>query len=361
MTSPNDIFDDYLSRGPRRDLVRLNIQQLHQSDRKHLAEFEACLQALIGSARQRSPLPRVNFYWLDEIDLDGTAFKHQNELFIGLTYGVVQSSSKLFNSMLSWPQVLPSVGNPLLETAPAQPFQPPRWGRIKEDHRIETIRSACPLRAAYARHLENLVVEQFMFHEFTHIMHGHAGYFDAHRGEPENVLAIRTTEMDADIGALTTQMHNIVTRVRGRNALPDKFHPFYENVAGSVFDMTFALATIFHIFGNYMSVKPVRNPSEHANTIFRLRLRMVIEWVMKYVDQFIGIEHYEPCAQAMLDGIEQARTAYSLVADEPRPTEPLNLRAEDPEWDHLFELTNYWRSTFRSALERFAYRELPRY
>jgi hypothetical protein len=361
MTTPCDIFDEYLASRPKLALVRLDRQRLHQSDLAHLAEYKEGLQALTISAKHRYPsLPVLNFYWLDEVDLNGIAIRYQNELFIGLTYGVVQSSYKLFNTMLSWPQVLPTVGDPLLEKAPAQQFRRRRrWGRIEED-RIDTIRPACPVRARYARHLENLVVEQFMFHEFTHIMHGHAGYFDSFRG-PENVLVTRTTEMDADVGALSTQMSNIATRVLNKNSLPETFQLFYNNVTGSVFDLAFALASIFHIFENYFAVSLDMNLNKDSNTIFRLRLRMLIEWAMQFVNQFIGIEHHHSCGQAMLDGIEQARNAYALVTGETRDSKPISLPSGDPEWDHLLDLTNFWRSTLRSALEPYAYRELPRY
>lgn len=362
MATVVELFDAYLASQPRAENARLDVSRLHETDRIHLEEHTTWMQALGRSARQFYPsLPEVHFFWLDEVDLNGIAFRSEGRYFIGLTYGIVQAACGLFNTMLSSPQVLPDVGDPSA-TGTRQLFRRlRRWGRVEDDDRIDTIRPACPLRTTCARHLENIVVEQCICHEFTHILHGHTGYFDDRRNEPEVVLTTRTAEMDADIGALSTQMRNIVLRVSGQYGPLGKFAPFYDSLPGAVFDFAYALGSIFHIFGNYFSVNLDKDMNADSETIFRMRLRMVMEWIMQYVRQFVGIEHHDSCARAMLDGIEQARHAYAIVTDESRDMQTTSTRSEDPEWDHLQDLVEHWRGNLRAQLEPYAFRDLPRF
>ncbi len=258
MVSPEEIFHAaVLDRGGRFNREQSGDDAIARG----FTSLEADAQELIDSARHLNPnLPPIHFDFVYTGVINALAFERQRRLFIGLTTGAFAALRIIFSRMLADSRVMTQRGNSSLEEElePLAAFS--TNAQMMHEAGVQLMRPKCEIRAAFADWLTGQAMMFLIGHEIAHLLHGHIGYLtslnsssihselDAVRGEAGNV-ELQALEMDADQRSFISRLGSASLTLD----LPNARLPWFPNgidLAGMVFDVSFAIHSMFRMFGD---------------------------------------------------------------------------------------------------------------
>jgi hypothetical protein len=193
--------------------------------------------------------------------------KYNNSYVVSISESVSYTLFGLFNSLLANKIILPSIGDVSKESDTIKVF---------DYQKLETPND--PIRKKYAYHLTTVAMHFLVEHELTHILDGHCDFVqqkfkinyisEAQQNTiNQDNLDYQTLEMDADCIAASRCVNHICNVVIGDSTVHRDYSPFLENIYDSIFHFSFALSTMFHLFGEVdyknMEVGKSTHPSTH--------------------------------------------------------------------------------------------------
>jgi hypothetical protein len=204
-----------------------------------------------------------------------------------MSQGIFGAAEEIFNRMFSHPENFKSIGKPSRETAP-----PPIDAKVDPlRNPTLTVIPKCPIRANVAQHLARLSLELTVFHEFTHLGHGHLDYLHA-TNNWGNASIRQTTEMDADAGCVSytllwgDMMHR-ATAFR-EHEYPGPVLMAAREVFGTSQKFTLAILLAGYFFFRHMA-KPWSLPAQFGKAwhhpLAAIRMRFLADSLGMYVNR----------------------------------------------------------------------------
>lgn len=160
--------------------------------------------------------------------------------FIGVHFGSISLVSSIFTRLLSNPNILPDIGNAIIENNSGGYFYIPATEDLSN---FPPCRPACAVRSFFARHLSLTALAFIFAHEITHITNGHLALKKISKNSPTelrpelSIMETQALELDADMGATHSVVEytqfiryfRFVHHVEGDDAHGISWRNFYEN------------------------------------------------------------------------------------------------------------------------------------
>ncbi|RYE24420.1 MAG: hypothetical protein EOP45_05835 [Sphingobacteriaceae bacterium] len=237
----------------------------------------------------RDPPPVVCAF-TNSTSINASVIRKDGIYYAGFNIGVVYLLDRLFNTMLSNPNVLKNIGTSSSENNTT------KWNRkyfkdmanfSKENLPLNYTKPKDPVRVVIAEFLTYLSLSFLAFHEYAHILNGHIGYRDSVQGVnsiTESRLSLdkgkarkkfileQTLEYDADSTAAFDIINFIFHYDQNFFFLPTKFRKIVQNSEKSIALVAFACNSIFEIFGDDSLESEILMERKHPSFDMRRKL-----------------------------------------------------------------------------------------
>jgi hypothetical protein len=239
-------------RGPRFDASLLRPEQ---GLRTMLERHRRGAQIWLRDVRTKHvpTMGPVYFDYIENLEINAFAFESHNYDFVGVYVGTIVTIYTFFASLLAYPRLLLSIGNPLAEE---------EWKSYTVDPKLLFSRQPRDIaRRSFAHLLATTAIDFLFAHEIGHLMNGHVKFLRMRRGMPlvaefdptqktrEENLTLQTLEMDADCFAVGQGLATAI----GRASDPDHVFPpdwrrWYGTPRLALFTWTLATYGLFRLF-----------------------------------------------------------------------------------------------------------------
>jgi hypothetical protein len=370
----DEYFNDVLAGEP--DFGRkVEIESLSTSSANVYRQMSNDARNLFASAVAKLPtLPPIYFGITDNGVVNACAFRGEDKYFVAVNWGAVYVAQLMFNRILADSRFLPQIGDPREETE-----QPPIRGWQKDDwpnglHLQLSGNVIKPpqneVRKKYAYYLEQQFITFLLAHELTHIVNGHIEYFNEIYGtrayvertssveSNERLLTHQTLEMDADSGAVSTQIGTI----KAKFTEPDKYlnpywKDFYIDPPLTTYNWSFAVSLFFRLFGD----QPYKDKQLLDSTYPPDRVRQMI--VQTVSSTYIGLRWddslVDRCAKAETDAMLDLENIFPVITDTPREIQGFKESWDGSGFAHAMVLEEHWKNKVRPDLLKYAHGNLP--
>lgn len=223
--------------------------------------YEGLLHYLTHS---HSKFPKIHFDIINNLSLNACATKSGDYAFVGINIGAYLIMEDMFDKMMASHNVLPNIGDVSKETqerkllnvietdkglhfALPDPLFP---GKVSHD----------PTRRQLAKFYKFIAFQFIALHEFAHIAQGHVGYLQSlhmpvyselNPGSKDTMLEFsvnQAMERDADMAA-TIRAYQIASHFMKLDKSTLESFPFYNDWETFIFHWTFAVYSLFRLFG----------------------------------------------------------------------------------------------------------------
>jgi hypothetical protein len=195
----------------------------------------------------------VHFDYVENMGMNAFAFESGGHDFVGLYAGTIITIYRFFASLLAYPRLLMSIGNPLTEVEWISHTDDPKLivSRIPKDQ----------ARRSFAHLLATLAIDFLFAHEIGHLMNGHVkligkskgstflAEFDSTRKTSEEYLMRQALEMDADSFAVGQGVTTALGRASKLDSIgPPDWRQWYSTPRQALFAWTLAIYGLFRLF-----------------------------------------------------------------------------------------------------------------
>jgi hypothetical protein len=326
----------------------------------------AMAEHVIGSARECVPgLPHIHFDFVFNGSFNAYAFKKGGRYFIGFNTGTRYLLFLIFFRMLSDSRLFDFIGNAAGERSdlPALTGYTPHGERMYQAG-ITPVRPQTQERWQYACHLFRCAILFLVGHEIAHISRGHVDYLlsktgrgfimeiGGDQGAGDGLIERQTLEADADRRSTLSAMVS-AKDVHLSTAFDGSFADTRRSVDALLFDWSFAMNTIFRLFGDKRF-----NPDDFARTHYPplpLRRFMATLAAMQFV-----MEEWDPtlkdtAVNALKRGALYTEMAFLTILGEERGAIGMREAFSKEGAEYHDRLVQYRVSGLKNRLAPFAY------
>jgi hypothetical protein len=229
----------------------------------------------------------VRLDFVGNMDINAAAAKDGDVYLIGINVGTFDRLSRLYAALLSWPEVLPEIGNPKNETAADFDIArclnlgwQPKGPRSRQEA-ASLLMPRDPTRVTACIAMNLMALDYIFAHEFAHVYDAHVDYVGAQgaalhltetaTADDEKITAslLHAIELEADMDAASMLASGVLHRML-----------IYRDFA-QVFDertflllWVFSILLLFHVFD--LTGSPAENYGKEAHPHPEIRLLFVI-------------------------------------------------------------------------------------
>jgi hypothetical protein len=194
----------------------------------------------------------VHFDYIENLELNALAFEADDHDFVGVYVGTVVTIYAFFSSLLAYPRLLMSIGNPLAEE---------EWKSYTVDPKLLFRQPKDVARRSFAHQIATIAIDFLFAHEIGHLMNGHVKLLRTRQGIPlmpefdptqktrEQNLTLQTLEMDADSFAVGQGLATAFGRAGDPSLVfPPDWRQWYGTARLALFGWTLAIYGLFRLF-----------------------------------------------------------------------------------------------------------------
>jgi hypothetical protein len=287
----------------------------------------------------------VHFDYIENWDVNAFAFESDNHDFVGVYVGAIVTIYRFFGSLLAYPRLLMSIGNPLVEEEwESQAFDPKQLHRHPKD----------TARRSFAHLIATIAIDFLFAHEIGHLMNGHVkllkkrngmsllAEFDPAQKNPEENLTRQTLEMDADSFAVGQGLVTAFGRAEDpSHVFPIDWRQWYIPPTQALFAWTLSIYGFFRLFFRGTVNLDALDSTTHPPP--NLRLNMVLSTIIEFLRKS-GREELIPRLQSIIaEVIQTVETGYALITSTPPDLSGIQQTIDPRTNKHMGRLLDHWK------------------
>lgn len=317
---------------------------------------------IINHMKKSYSLPDIHLDFIDnDKSFNAVAFKREKSYFIGINTETVNRLHIFFKYIMSFPEVLSSIGNSKNEIAPKN---------IDLNNFNRIIEPKDKFRMDYSEQLLNSALQFLILHELGHIINGHVDLIEEWSGIPFisemadtaeksdiSKLDFQTLEFDADSFATNIGLQIIFIQYKTKEQLQEHVQPFFKSLEDAIFLWSFSTYAIFRFLDtnkydfngldNYLHPYPGIRQHSVLDNIYS-----ILE-DSEYLQEFdLNKSDYNLKHRGFLKGAIELENAIKIIKKGPITWDFLNEIQSYPVSDtytdegltSLYQIQNNWRN-----------------
>jgi len=287
----------------------------------------------------------VHFDYVENLELNAFAFESENHEFVGVYVGTIVTIYSFFGSLLAYPRLLMSVGDPLAEEEwKSDTFDPKQLYRQPKNL----------ARRSFAHLMASIAIDFLFAHEIGHLMNGHVKLLRMRKGVPllaefdltqkthEENLTLQSLEMDADSFAVGQGLATAFGRARDPNIIfPPDWRQWYATPRLALFGWALAIYGFFRLF-----FKGAVNLDDLGSTNHpppNIRLTMVLSTLVEFLKKTSLEEFISQLEPIIGEVVRTVETGHALITSTPLNVSGLQQTLDPRANKHLGRLLDHWK------------------
>jgi hypothetical protein len=303
----------------------------------------------------------VHFDYIENMEVNAFALESDNHDFVGVYVGAIITIYSFFGSLLAYPRVLMSIGNPLTEEGwRSDTFDPKQLYRQPKD----------VARRSFAHLIATIAIDFLFAHEIGHLMHGHVKLLRTRQGTPilaefdlatktsEENITLQTLEMDADSFAASQGLATALGRAGDPDhVFPPDWRQWYATPNLALFGWTLAIYGFFRLFFKGSVNLDDLDSTSHPPP--NIRLNMVFSTAVEFLKKESREELIPQLAPIIGEVLQTVETGQALITSRPLDLSGIQQTLDPRAGKHLARLLDHWKTLRPELLPLNRSRRLP--
>ncbi|PFI17462.1 hypothetical protein [Bacillus cereus] len=307
----------------------------------------------------RPHFPSVHIDFINDVRFNACAIKQDDMYFIGINIGVVQVLEKLFNYIMSHPNLMTGIGDVSLEIKKEISSDyiaiNHNYLRLFTNYDVEVNAPIGKERKLCAKALYMYALEFLILHEYGHIVNGHMDYdyfrrrsglsfmFELNSCE-KNGLFTQTLEMDADSYAATRITQSIIEDHNRTLAKTEAIGISPMSFKERLKQMCYSVYFMFRLFGEMSYDLRTLEKNSHPAPGFRQQFLFGVLGSLLITELQESLITEDELGDMVEEVIRECEQALKTISDKTFTPVPISIITTPEGQEHCIKIMANWKN-----------------